>query len=343
MLLTLFCLSTNLNFVLSVKKLYTFCAQVLNTSTSMEHVSVLREEVKHYLDIQSGEVVVDGTLGLGGHALDILRHVGKKGKLLAFEQDERNLAEAQKRLADFESQIVYFQDNFCHLKTRITGVGIVEVDAVLLDLGLSSPHVDDPERGFAFRKEGPLDMRFNLQEPLTAAIILNTYSEEDLADIFWKYGEERLSKKIARMICNRRKDKVFESTLDLAAVIERAYPPRFTKVDRGHPAAKIFQALRIAVNDELTVLEEVLQQAYDLLGSGGRMVVISYHSLEDRIVKQFMKALERPAPTAEESVYSNYGKPLIKSLTSKPVIPTDKEIELNPRSRSAKLRAYEKI
>jgi len=307
----------------------------------MEHVSVLREEVKHYLKLRAGEVVIDGTLGLGGHAADILKQIGKSGKLLAFEQDERNLIEAKKRLLKFESQIVYFSDNFRNLKTRVTGIGIEKVDAILLDLGLSSPHVDDSDRGFAFRKEGPLDMRFDQHEKLTAEIIVNTYSEGELAEIFWKYGEERLSKKIARMICERRKTHPFHLTTDLAAIIEKAYPPKFTKIDRGHPAAKIFQALRIAVNDELTVLEEVLRQSYDLLGSGGRMVVISYHSLEDRIVKQYFKALERPEPSAEEAIYSNFGNPLIKP--SKLVTPTEKEIELNPRSRSAKLRAYIKI
>ncbi len=309
----------------------------------MEHVSVLRDEVKRYLDLKDGEVAVDGTLGLGGHAMDILKSLGKAGKLIAFDQDERNLVEAKKRLADFDSNIVYFQDNFRHLKTRVTGIGISQVDAILLDLGLSSPHVDDPDRGFAFRKEGPLDMRFDLNQKLTAADILNTYEEGDLADIFWRYGEERLSKKIARMICNRRKEQLFGSTTDLAALIERAYPPRFTKMDRGHPAAKIFQALRIAVNDELAALEEVLDQSFELLGKGGRLVVISYHSLEDRIVKLNFKALAQPKASAEESIYSNYGAPLVNILTHKPVTPTEKELELNPRSRSGKLRAYEKI
>jgi 16S rRNA (cytosine1402-N4)-methyltransferase len=309
----------------------------------MEHVSVLRDEVKRYLDLKDGEVAVDGTLGLGGHAMDILKSLGKAGKLIAFDQDERNLVEAKKRLADFDSNIVYFQDNFRHLKTRVTGIGISQVDAILLDLGLSSPHVDDPDRGFAFRKEGPLDMRFDLNQKLTAADILNTYEEADLADIFWRYGEERLSKKIARMICNRRKEQLFGSTTDLAALIERAYPPRFTKMDRGHPAAKIFQALRIAVNDELAALEEVLDQSFELLGKGGRLVVISYHSLEDRIVKLNFKALAQPKASAEESIYSNYGAPLVNILTHKPVTPTEKELELNPRSRSGKLRAYEKI
>lgn len=310
----------------------------------MEHISVFRDEVKEYLNVKVGEVIVDATLGLGGHSLDIAKKLGKKGVLLAFEQDERNLAEAQKRLKDFEKQIVYIHDNFRNLKTRITGNDqLGKVDAILFDLGLSSPHVDESERGFSFMKEGPLDMRFDQRQNLTAADIINTYSERELADIFFHYGEERLAKKIAYLICNRRKTKPFTTTSDLAEFLDEAIPRNPRKPKRVHPATQIFQALRIAVNDELNALKEVLQQSMEVLKIGGRIVIISYHSLEDRIVKHFFKNLERPKAPPEKAIYSNYEDPIVEDLTPKLVIPSEQEISTNPRSRSAKLRAYKKV
>lgn len=309
----------------------------------LTHVPVLRKDVENYLNLRSGEVVVDATLGLGGHSLDILDAIGKKGILIAFEQDERNLDEAKKRLKNFEKQIVYIHDNFRYLKTRITEAGFQEIDAILLDLGLSSAHVDDSERGFSFLKEGPLDMRFDRREKLTAAHVVNAYKEEDLVRIFFRYGEEKMAKKIAREICQRRKDKNFSSTVELAEFVSSVFPEKIKRKSKVHPATRVFQALRIEVNDELKVLEEVLSQAMEVLKIGGRIIIISYHSLEDRIVKHFFKELERPPATAEESIYSNYGDPKIEVLTKKPVVPGESEIEENPRSRSAKLRAYKKI
>lgn len=310
----------------------------------MEHVPVLREVVQKYLDLSAGDIVVDGTLGLGGHAKDSLERIGKSGKLLAFDQDERNLAEAKKRLASYKDQIVYFHDNFRYLKTRVTGEEFSEVDAILLDLGLSSPHVDEPERGFSFMNDGPLDMRFDQRGGKTAADVLNTYPEEVLMNIFFKYGEEKMSRKIAGWICERREKEPFSSTVDLAKLVERAIPrKRSSKKSKSHPATQVFQALRIEVNDEFAVLEEVLAQSMEILKIGGRIVVISYHSMEDRIVKQFFKALLMPKASTEQSVYSNYADPIVEALTKKPVIPTEEEILRNPRSRSAKLRAYKKI
>lgn len=305
----------------------------------MEHVSVLRNDVQKYLGLKSGEVVVDATLGLGGHALDILKKIGSKGKLLAFEQDDRNLEEAKKRLKDYKKQVVYLNCNFRYLKSRVTG----HIDAILFDLGLSSPHVDDAERGFSFMKNGPLDMRFDQNNKLTAEIIINTYSEEALADIFYHYGEERMSRKLARAICTDRKIKPFTTTQELAGLIERVLAvKKHGKV--FNPAARIFQAIRIEVNDELNVLKEALAQAMELLKIGGRIVVISYHSLEDRIVKQFFKNLERPpVKSIELAVYQNFDEPIVELLTKKPVVPTEKEVAANSRSRSAKLRAYKKI
>lgn len=322
----------------------------------MEHVPVLRNDVQKYLALKGGEKVIDMTLGLGGHALDILKKIGKKGTLIAFEQDERNLMEAQKRLEEYKSQIVYFNNNFRYLKSRITArheaspkgersVLLSPVDAILFDLGLSSPHVDDPERGFSFMKEGPLDMRFDQSGKLTAAIVVNTYPEERLADIFFNYGEERMSRKIARSIVTQRKIKPFETTKELADFIQQVMPVKhFKKGKMMHPATRIFQAIRIEVNDELNALKEALEQSMEVLKINGRIVVISYHSLEDRIVKQFFKKLEHPPVKSQEmAIYRNYDEPIVKILTKKPVIPTEEEIQENPRSRSAKLRAYEKI
>lgn len=300
----------------------------------LQHLPVLKGEVQRYLNLNSGDTVLDATLGLGGHALDILKKIGKRGKLYAIEQDLRNLQEAKKRLKSFESQIVYIHDNFRYLKSRVTE----EVDAILFDLGLSSAHVDEASRGFSFLKDGPLDMRFDQRQELTAQVVLNTYSEHDLADIFWNYGEERMSKKASRLIVERRSKKLFESTVELANFLEQILPRQHAK--KVHPATKIFQALRIEVNDELNALKEALDQAMHVLKIGGRIVIISYHSLEDRIVKQFFKALLQPKI---ESIYSTYGEPFVAALTKKPVIPTEIEISTNPRSRSAKLRAYKKI
>ncbi|MEK7085514.1 MAG: 16S rRNA (cytosine(1402)-N(4))-methyltransferase RsmH [Patescibacteria group bacterium] len=313
----------------------------------MEHVPVLRNDVQKYLALNGGEKVIDMTLGLGGHALDILKKIGKKGTLIAFEQDERNLIEAQKRLAEYKSQIVYFNNNFRYLKSRVTerSVLLSPIDAILFDLGLSSPHVDDPERGFSFMKEGPLDMRFDQSGKLTAAIVINTYPEEHLADIFFNYGEERMSRKIARSIVTQRKIKPFEKTLELADFIQSVMPVKhFKKGKMMHPATRIFQAIRIEVNDELNALKDALEQSIEILKIGGRIVIISYHSLEDRIVKQFFKKLEHPPVKSQEmAIYRNYDEPIVKILTKNPVIPTEEEISENPRSRSAKLRAYEKL
>lgn len=303
----------------------------------MEHIPVLRENVQKYLNLKSGEVVVDATLGLAGHALDILKSVGENGVLYAFDTDERNLEEAKKRLKGYQKQIIFIHDNFRSLKTRIT----TKIDAILFDLGLSSPHIDDAERGFSFMKDGPLDMRFDSRNSLTAANVLNTYCESDLAEIFFRYGEERMSRKVAKRICERRKQKKFERTLELAAFLEGILPKKYSK--KVHPATKIFQALRIEVNDELGALKEALEGAFEVLKIGGRIVVISYHSLEDRITKKFFQELEHPVADPEKSVYQVHDDPFVEKLTKKPVIPTEEEINENPRSRSAKLRAYRKL
>lgn len=310
----------------------------------MEHLSVLKTEVGNYLKLKDGDVVIDATLGLGGHAKDILKKIGKKGRLIAFEQDGRNLNFAKEALKEFEKQIIFIHDNFRYLKTRITEAGISKVDAILFDLGLSSPHIDDSSRGFSFSKDGPLDMRFDQRNLLTAEIVINTYKEEDLADIFFKYGEERMSRRLAKDICERRKIKKFDSTVEFADAVERLLSKKhFNKKSKINPATKIFQAIRIEVNDELNVLKETLKQAVEVLNIGGKIAVISYHSLEDRIVKQYFNELKNPPASENESIYRIHGDSIVESLIKKPVIPTEKEIIDNPRSRSAKLRCYKKL
>jgi len=313
----------------------------------MEHLSVLKRDVENYLGLSGGEVIVDATLGLGGHSLDILKKIGRSGVLIAFEQDDRNLLEAKKRLDGYKKNVRYVNDNFRYLKTRVTELGFNEVDAVLFDLGLSSPHVDIAERGFSFQNDGPLDMRFNPHGKLTAYDVINAYPEGKLVDIFREYGEVRLAKKLAHLICEDRKLEPFVSTKKFGEFIGRVlFDKRVSRkkgAKRSHPATQVFQAIRIEVNDEMNALKESLSQAVELLNIGGRIVVISYHSVEDRVVKHLFKAFERPEPTVEESIYTNHGNPIVKNITKKPIVPSAEEIEQNPRSRSAKLRVYEKI
>ncbi|MFA6305168.1 MAG: 16S rRNA (cytosine(1402)-N(4))-methyltransferase RsmH [Candidatus Gracilibacteria bacterium] len=313
------------------------------------HVSVLKNDVEKLLDLKKGEIVVDATLGLGGHAMVLLKNVGKTGKLIAFEQDERNLIEAKKRIKEFMKgevkNVFYISDNFRYLKKRIIGIGIKKIHAILFDLGLSSPHIDDANRGFSFLNEGPLDMRFDERNPLTAEIVVNEWKEEELAKVFYEYGEEKYARKIAREICTHRKIEKFTSTSQLATFIEEVVCGGVGKrwKEKIHPATRVFQALRICVNDELNALTDALDQAAEMLEIGGRIAVISYHSLEDRIVKQFFKKLQQPQVSMEESIYRNYGDPFFEPITRKPIVPTDEEIEQNRRSRSAKLRVYKKV
>jgi 16S rRNA (cytosine1402-N4)-methyltransferase len=312
----------------------------------MEHVSVLKEGVYKYLELDTGEVVVDTTLGLGGHAAGMLELVGEKGTLIGFDLDKDNLKEAEKRLKQYKNKIL-INDNFRSLKTRVQEAGFDQVDAILFDLGLSSPHVDEADRGFSFMKEGPLDMRFSKDQKLMAYDVVNAYPEDKLADVIWRYGEERQSRRIARKIVERRMAKKFETTKDLADFLEGAMPSRGKKKGRAskhHPATTVFQALRIEVNDELDALKEALQGSMDILKVGGRIVVISYHSLEDRIVKHFFKDLARKCICPQEvPMCKCRGEAVVELLTRKPVGPSDEEMAKNPRARSAKLRAIKKL
>lgn len=304
-----------------------------------QHQSVLVQEVLQNLQVSGKRVVVDGTLGLGGHSLEILQSLPKGGKLFCFELDSDHLKHAKKVLKDFKEQVVFIQANFNQLANEIAKTRVKGIDAILLDLGLASPHVDIPEKGFSFMHEGPLDMRFSKDQPATAADVVNKYSEKELIRIFKDYGEERKARKIAHEIAVMRKRKPFKTTTQLAKFVEKMVH----RDGRIHPATRIFQALRIEVNKELDVLQDVLNQAVALLRPKGRIVVISYHSLEDRIVKQFFKAMSRDYVNVPGELKTTKLKPSLKIITKKPIVPGLEEIARNPRSRSAKLRVAEKL
>lgn len=271
--------------------------------------------------------IVDATLGLGGHAKAILENLSKSGKVIGFDADYDHIKEAKKKLRKFKDRVIFIHSNFEHLQEELQKTRVRAVDGVLFDLGIASPHVDFADRGFSFLREGELDMRFNRKEGKTAAEIVNNYSEKELIRIFKEYGEEKKARRIAMEIRKRRKSRRFKTTTELARFIEK----KVGRSGRIHPATRVFQALRIEVNRELEVLPEALRQAVEVLKSGGRIVVISYHSLEDRIVKNFFRDLSR----GDDQI--------LKLITKKPLVPTESEIAENPRSRSAKLRIVEKI
>lgn len=304
------------------------------------HEPVLAEAVEKFARLNKGDTVVDCTLGLGGHSEIFLRQIGKNGTLIAFEQDSENLKSAKARLKKYKDQITFIHTNFVHLQKEIRNRNVSGIKLVFFDLGLSSPQVDDPKRGFSFLNDGPLDMRFDKKNPLTAEKVINKYSEKRLEKIFREYGEERYSKRFARII---KENLPIKSTVELADLIKEKAPKapgrRGKQRKLTHPATKIFQALRIEVNDELEVLKSALRQALDILEEGGMLMVISYHSLEDRIVKRFMKhaAKECICPHEIPVCLCNH-KPELVIETKKPIVPDEKEIEANRRARSAKLR-----
>lgn len=306
-----------------------------------QHISVLLEETLDHLNLRAGQTVVDCTLGLGGHSEVILEKIGSNGTLIAFEQDEENLKIAKSKLDTLNSKIgakiQLIHDNFENFENYVKK----PVDAILFDLGLSSPHIDNPERGFAFKEDGPLDMRFDKRQTLTAYEVINNYKERDLADIIYEYGEEPRSRLIARKIFEyRKRQKPIETTSELAEIVKSVFKPG----NRIHPATQTFQALRIYVNRELDVLDKALDSAIEMLKPEGRIVVISYHSLEDRIVKRKFRyfASDCICPKELPICQCDFKKKLY-ILTKRPIIPTGIEVESNPRSRSAKLRVAKKI
>ncbi|HAU65954.1 MAG: Ribosomal RNA small subunit methyltransferase H [Candidatus Uhrbacteria bacterium GW2011_GWF2_39_13] len=288
----------------------------------MEHKPVLLTEVSNYLRPEPNHFFIDGTVGLGGHAATLLSQVLPGGRLLGIDRDAANLERAKKHLSEFEDAVVLVCDSYANIRVHAQAYGFNQVHGILLDLGFSSVHVDDPERGFSFKSDGPLDMRYDRTQSLTAEEIINSWSEDDLARIFRQYGEERQARLVAQAIIKTRAQTPFRRTHELAELVAHTVHQH----GKIHPATQVFQALRIAVNDELGELQRTLPECVNLLASGGRLAIISFHSLEDRMIKQFFKTCSD-----------------LKVLTKRPVVPTRQEQLENSRSRSAKLRVAEKI
>jgi 16S rRNA (cytosine1402-N4)-methyltransferase len=304
------------------------------------HTPVLVEEVLSFLVKLTRGVYVDGTVGGGGHAETILNRLDQEGKLLGFDADEDALLFASRRLAGYGDRLTLRKGNFRDLKKIVSECGVERVEGVLLDLGVSSYQLDEPGKGFSFRSDSPLDMRIDRTQALSAREVVNVYDEHKLAEIIWKYGEERYSHKIAQAIVRARAMKPLESGKDLSRVLENLVGDRFlTKT-----LARVFQAIRIEVNGELENLKSGLSDAIDVLNSGGRLAVISYHSLEDRIVKETLKAASATSNVSLSKFLPPVVlQPRLKILTKKYVGPGESEIRSNPRARSAKLRAAEKL
>lgn len=306
---------------------------------TFQHAPVLVAEIVETLQLGDKKVVVDGTLGLGGHAKAMLEKMPAEGKLIGFDVDDDNMAVARENLKSFGDRVVFVRANFANLAEELQKLRVKSVDAILLDLGLSSPQVDNPLKGFSFLREGPLDMRFDKSQPLTAAGVINEYGLNQLIVLFKEYGEEPFSRKIATEIVRRRKARSFKTTTELANFIEKL----IGRKGHLHPATRVFQALRIEVNHELEVLKSVLNQAVQVLKKNGRLAVISYHSLEDRLVKHFFKDSARDFINEPDKLTTTHLEPTLTIVTRKPIFPTEAEISKNPRARSAKLRVAEKM
>ena len=308
--------------------------------TDFIHEPVLLEEVLEALSPVSGGLYVDGTVGGGGHSEAILEACSPEGRLVAFDRDDWALEAAAKRLVRFGNRLELHREAFAGLAKLLVKR---PCDGVLLDLGVSSPQLDEAERGFSFQSDGPLDMRMDRRQPVTAEQLVNELEPEELAEIFWQLGGERKSRRIARAIVEQRSMQRLESTLQLAEVVERACPRRGA---RAHPATGVFQALRMAVNDELGQVERGLEAGWSVLKPGGRMAVITFHSGEDRAVKQFSRDLARPYMVRGEVDLPELREPrepLARELSRKAIKPSEAELDRNPRSRSAQLRVLEKI
>jgi 16S rRNA (cytosine1402-N4)-methyltransferase len=314
---------------------------VLQPSTT-DHVPVLADEVRRLLAVQPGETVVDATFGAGGHAAQLAADLGGRGKLIAIDRDPIARDYFERFARGTRAQTRFLRGDFAVVLQQLAENG-VQADAVLLDLGISSMQIDRPERGFSYAVDAPLDMRMDTGADVTAAGIVNEADERDLATIFKRYGEERYARQIAKAIVRRRKQQSFQRTGELVETIRGAIPAP-ARFGDGHPAKRVFQALRIAVNDELGSLESALPSAFAMLRAGGRLAVISFHSLEDRIVKRFMRDLERGCECPPDFPICVCGKePELRALTRKAVRPSAGELAANPRAASARLRAGVKV
>ena len=310
--------------------------------SEFHHISVLLQECIDALDIKPDGIYVDGTLGGAGHSSQIVRRL-TTGRLIGIDRDPVALKAAGERLAPYADRVTLVHSNFCELDHVLDDLGIAGVDGILLDLGVSSPQLDDGSRGFSYMADAPLDMRMNNGDALTAETIVNTWSYDQLRRILYDYGEERYAPQIAAAICRRREAEPIRTTLELVDVIRSAMPAAALR-EKQHPAKRSFQAIRITVNDELGAVHQVMDAAIPKLNPGGRLAIITFHSLEDRIVKNGMADAAKGCTCPPNFPVCVCGKkPLVKIVTRKPITASEEELEMNPRSRSAKLRVCEKI
>lgn len=306
------------------------------------HKPVLLNEVIEGLNIKKDGIYVDCTLGGAGHSSEIMRKLGQNGRLIGIDQDREALSAAEKRLADYNNHTLV-HNNFSNIDLILRDLNIDKVDGILMDLGVSSYQLDNKERGFSYMQDAPLDMRMDKDNPLSAFQVINYYDEESLYRIIRDYGEERFAKNIARNIAEARKDKDIKGTLELVDIIVRSIPKKF-RYEGSHPAKRTFQAIRIEVNGELKILEKSIEDSVKNLKKGGRLCIITFHSLEDREVKNKFKSLQDPCTCPKEFPICICGKkPEVKIITRKPIVPTEKEMIENKRSKSSKLRICEKI
>ncbi|CAM3957216.1 16S rRNA (cytosine(1402)-N(4))-methyltransferase RsmH [Catellicoccus marimammalium] len=315
-------------------------------SQMFHHVTVLLKETVDYLNVKKDGVYVDCTLGGGGHSEYLLSQLDQAGHLYCFDQDETAIENAKIRLAEYveKGMVTFIHANFRELQKQLAALGVTEVDGILYDLGVSSPQLDEAERGFSYHQDAPLDMRMNRQQALSAYEVVNEYSFQDLVRIFQRYGEEKFAKNIARKIEMAREKAPIQTTGELVECIKEGIPAPARRKG-GHPAKRVFQAIRIEVNDELGAEESSLEQALQLLKVGGRVSVITFHSLEDRIAKTLFKEYSEPhadLPPGLPIIPEEY-QPEFKLITRKPILPSDEELEENNRARSAKLRVIERI
>ena len=306
------------------------------------HVPILLGSVLDQLKVKPDGVYMDGTVGGAGHSSEILKRLGENGRLVCLDQDRTAVETARERLSDEQNRVSVVKTNFVNFDTVLQDLRIEHVDGILLDLGVSSYQLDNGERGFSYRMDAPLDMRMDQDTAKTAKDIVNNYSEADLTRILRDYGEEPFARQIARTICRAREEKEIATTFELNELIRSSIPARARR-DGGHPSKQTFQAIRIALNQELQVLEDSIDRMIDSLSSGGRLCVITFHSLEDRIVKQAMKTAENPCICPPDFPVCACGRVSKgRVITRKPILPDDREKEENPRSKSAKLRVFEK-
>lgn len=306
------------------------------------HISVLLNECIDNLNIRPDGIYVDGTMGGGGHSLEIAKRL-TTGRLICIDQDPNAHEAAGKRLAEYKDRITFVRDNFGNIKSILDSSGIEKIDGMLLDIGVSSHQLDEAERGFSYQQDAPLDMRMNPDRPFSAYDVVNGYDEDELDRVIFTYGEERWARRIAQFIVKEREAKPIETTGELVDIIKKAVPKGARK-DGPHPAKRTFQAIRIEVNGELEVLQRAIDDVAARLAVGGRLCIITFHSLEDRIVKEAFRKQENPCICPPQFPVCVCGKkPLGRVITRKPILPSKEELEENPRSRSAKLRVLEGV